>query len=292
MEPHIRVGSIVVIKPSATYEVGDVITFGQDTKTQIPTTHRIVATEGVGAALTFTTKGDANDAPDSSATSIRDVHGKVIFTVPYVGYFLAFAKTKLGFFLVVGIPALLVCLEEALNIIAEVRRMRSPKPTTRRVVDLRPQRPMRPQPMQRGALDIRIRTNRVPVRSYYRYTGGLGGATPKSIGMVVVLAVLIGSSTLSRVSGDTVSYYRSSQMSADNTLQAGTYDNNPPPLLKVGLFSNLSTGTSSNTTTATDTPPVDPSFNDASTTLPLDTPPTDVPVTDVGTSTDSTSTIP
>src|SRR3989344_7105026 len=63
MEPAIRTGGLVLIVPSVSYKVGDVITFGADTKTQIPTTHRIVSVEGEGSRRTFTTKGDANDAP-------------------------------------------------------------------------------------------------------------------------------------------------------------------------------------------------------------------------------------
>ena len=48
MEPAILTGSIVVIKPSSAYEVGEVITFGSDTKTQVPTTHRDVSSETRG----------------------------------------------------------------------------------------------------------------------------------------------------------------------------------------------------------------------------------------------------
>src|SRR3989344_261229 len=56
MEPAITTGGIVVIRPSTVYKVGDVITFGPDTKTQIPTTHRIVSEIGSGSSKLFTTK--------------------------------------------------------------------------------------------------------------------------------------------------------------------------------------------------------------------------------------------
>src|SRR3989344_7570939 len=54
MEPSIKTGSVVVIKPSVSYTVGDVVTFGKDTKTDIPTTHRIVSTRAVEGVLLFT----------------------------------------------------------------------------------------------------------------------------------------------------------------------------------------------------------------------------------------------
>jgi signal peptidase I len=64
MEPAIHTGSVVVVKPEASYKQGDVITFGKDTKTQVPTTHRIVDTQVKSGIMHYITKGDANNAPD------------------------------------------------------------------------------------------------------------------------------------------------------------------------------------------------------------------------------------
>ena len=123
MEPAIKTGSIVAIVPESTYKVGDVITFGADTKTQIPTTHRIVNISG-GPNPVYTTKGDANDAADQADTHLSDIHGRVIFTVPLLGYVLDFARRPVGFFLLVGVPALAIILEEIANIVREVRVMK------------------------------------------------------------------------------------------------------------------------------------------------------------------------
>lgn len=127
MEPNIKTGGVVVIKPANDYVVGDVITFGKDTKTQIPTTHRIVGVEGTGALKTFTTKGDANDAEDPTVTRLSDVHGKVIFSVPYLGFVLDFAKKPIGFALLVGVPALIIIFDEIMKIVTEVKRLRRKK---------------------------------------------------------------------------------------------------------------------------------------------------------------------
>ncbi len=75
----------------------------------------------------FTTKGDANNAPDQALTHLADIHGKVLFTIPYLGYVLAFAKTKLGFALLVGVPALAIILEELGKIIREIIALRRQK---------------------------------------------------------------------------------------------------------------------------------------------------------------------
>ena len=128
MEPAIKTGSIVVIRSESVYKVGDIITFGTDSKTQIPTTHRIVAIS-TDANPVYTTKGDANDAPDPVATHLSDIHGKVLWSAPYLGYILAFARTTLGFALLVGVPALAIILDEIGKIIREVRRLRKPRHT-------------------------------------------------------------------------------------------------------------------------------------------------------------------
>ena len=127
MEPTIKTGGVVIIKPESAYAVGDVVTFGADTKTRIPTTHRIVAIEREGPNALYQTKGDANDAPDPVTQRLRDVHGKVILTVPYLGYVLDFAKKPIGFALLVGVPATLIIFEELAKIYREVIRLRRKK---------------------------------------------------------------------------------------------------------------------------------------------------------------------
>jgi signal peptidase len=125
MEPTIRTGAIVVDKPETTYQVGDVVTFGADTKTQIPTTHRILAISGEGAGALLTTKGDANNAQDPVQTPVSAVHGKVLFSVPYLGYILNFARQPLGFVLLIGLPATLIIFDELVAIWGEVKNLRA-----------------------------------------------------------------------------------------------------------------------------------------------------------------------
>jgi signal peptidase len=130
MEPSIKTGGIVFVHPSTSYEVGDIITFGKDTKTVIPTTHRIVKVNGNGSSKTFTTKGDANDVADPTDTRLGDVSGKVVFSVPYLGFVLDFARKPLGFSLLVGVPAVVIILEEIGKIIREARLIRRRKQLT------------------------------------------------------------------------------------------------------------------------------------------------------------------
>ena len=78
MEPAIPTGSLVVIKPSDTYHVGDVITFGGSLKNNVPTTHRIVKVRAESGEKVFITKGDANAHEDSKEVREKDIVGKVV----------------------------------------------------------------------------------------------------------------------------------------------------------------------------------------------------------------------
>jgi len=123
MEPAIETGSIVVVRPAATYGVGDIITFGNDTDNEIPTTHRIVSVRGSGANTFYTTQGDANEERDPEEVPARDVVGTVLFHVPFAGYVLDFARQPLGFALLIGLPAAMIILDESMNIVKEIRAL-------------------------------------------------------------------------------------------------------------------------------------------------------------------------
>jgi signal peptidase len=132
MEPAIPTGSLVIIKPDVTtygakYNVGEIITFGPDTAREIPTTHRVLAISRDGDGFVYTTKGDANEEQDPNPVPASDVIGQVVFSLPYAGYILDFAKKPLGFTLLIGIPAAAIMLDEATVIAKEFVRMRRRK---------------------------------------------------------------------------------------------------------------------------------------------------------------------
>ena len=125
MEPAIKIGSLVVIKPASAYREGDIVTFGRDTKTDIPTTHRIMASRAESGQLLYQVKGDANEEPDQREISQREILGRVILTVPWLGFLLDFARQPLGFILLIVVPALLVIIDELRKIYLEVKRLRA-----------------------------------------------------------------------------------------------------------------------------------------------------------------------
>jgi len=132
MAPAIKMGSVVIVKPAADYKIGDVITFGPYSKTKAPTSHRIYDIKVVDGQPVYITKGDVNNAPDARELQKRDIVGKVLFSVPFVGYAVDFAKKPIGFVLIIGIPAVIIISDEVKKIIREVKNTKETKESDKR----------------------------------------------------------------------------------------------------------------------------------------------------------------
>lgn len=124
MEPAIHTGSVVVVKPAESYKAGDIITFSDKGKDKT-TTHRVLDLEVISGQTQYITKGDANNAEDTSKVSESKVIGKVLASIPYAGYLLAFAKEPLGFVLLVIVPCGIIILEEVGKIWKEVKKRKA-----------------------------------------------------------------------------------------------------------------------------------------------------------------------
>lgn len=123
MEPAIKIGSLIAIAPSNTFETGDIITFKKNQSVNKKeklgtTTHRIVGTE----KNNIITKGDANKSNDDKTIDKDLIIGKVKYIIPFLGYVISFAKTQTGFILLMVIPATIIIYSELLNIKKEVKR--------------------------------------------------------------------------------------------------------------------------------------------------------------------------
>lgn len=131
MEPTIKTGSVVLIKPLNNYKVGDVITFEGNFKDakgkKIPTTHRITEAKVDVGAVSYQTKGDANDSVDSNLIASSKVIGKVLVSVPYAGYAVAGVQTGYGLLAIVVIPAGVIIFDHVKKIVAEVKKSKKRK---------------------------------------------------------------------------------------------------------------------------------------------------------------------
>jgi signal peptidase I len=127
MEPTIKTGSLIVISPDSEYSTGDVITFNsileEDNPREYVITHRINDTKIENGSEVFETKGDANNIADNFLISEDQILGEVRFSLPYIGYLIDFAKSKIGFVILILIPTIIICYQEVQNIIKEGKRM-------------------------------------------------------------------------------------------------------------------------------------------------------------------------
>ncbi len=127
MQPAIKMGSVVVVKPVADYKINDIITFGPMTKTKPPTTHRIFDIKVANGQPIYITKGDANNAPDTREIQKKDVIGKVLFDAPYVGFAVDVVKKPWGFALIIIVPAILIIFDEGKKIYGEIKKRKEEK---------------------------------------------------------------------------------------------------------------------------------------------------------------------
>ncbi len=110
MEPAIPVGSVVVAQPVSVESLrqGDVVAYRLAGSKAPPVLHRIVNMTDAKGVRTFSLKGDANETADPKDAVLEGVGSKVLYAVPYLGYFADFVQGRLGRALVVWLPALAV----------------------------------------------------------------------------------------------------------------------------------------------------------------------------------------
>ena len=110
MEPAIHTGSVIVDLPIAAKDVkiGDIITFQSPADSTKLITHRVVQVESGPGGISFITKGDANSASDSWRVPASGNGYKFWFSIPGIGFLLAWLQSPLGRILFLVIPAILL----------------------------------------------------------------------------------------------------------------------------------------------------------------------------------------
>lgn len=113
MEPTYHVGSLIYVQ-SVDYKelkVGDPITFmiSQDTVV----THRIIevlADEEDPNTIRYFTQGDANTVADGTSVHYKNIIGKPVFSIPYLGYVSNYIQKPPGMYVAIAAGAILILL--------------------------------------------------------------------------------------------------------------------------------------------------------------------------------------
>lgn len=110
MEPVYHVGSLIYVKNVDVEDLkaGDPITFAMSE--ELVATHRIVDVIETEDGTAFVTKGDANDTNDANPVNYRNVIGKPVFSVPYLGYAISFVRRPPGLFIAVAAVAIILLI--------------------------------------------------------------------------------------------------------------------------------------------------------------------------------------
>ena len=111
MEPAMRAGALAMMLPvdAEDVKVGDIITFDPpwDSDPEVIVSHRVIGVY-YNEDIIFDTKGDATEESDPYYVPAQNVQGRVVFSVPYLGYvansIIGYIRTWLGFVTLVCIP--------------------------------------------------------------------------------------------------------------------------------------------------------------------------------------------
>jgi signal peptidase len=123
MEPKIHTGSVVIDNTANSYKLKNVITF-KVPNSKDTVTHRIVQISTKNSVTSYHVKGDANPTPDPDPVLKSNVVGKVLFSIPELGYLIAFIRTLPGLIIFIAIPGIIIISDEIANIKDEVRKIR------------------------------------------------------------------------------------------------------------------------------------------------------------------------
>ncbi|ASJ01776.1 hypothetical protein A3L09_00110 [Thermococcus profundus] len=89
MEPLFNPGDMVILEEinGSQVSVGDVVAFHPpNSKPGTFVTHRVIEIVHQNGTAFIRTKGDNNEDPDGFLTPVENVRGRVIFSIPYLGY--------------------------------------------------------------------------------------------------------------------------------------------------------------------------------------------------------------
>jgi signal peptidase len=109
MAPTIETGDIIVTRMTTPdeVEVGDVVTFRDDTRGNELVSHRVMKIKPEDGHLSFVTRGDANTGVERWSIERTGSLGIVSFQAPKVGYFLRMPNPAMRMGLIVAAALLL-----------------------------------------------------------------------------------------------------------------------------------------------------------------------------------------
>ena len=121
MEPAIKVYDVIFdvrVDDPKTVKVGDIITFisTSSISKDMTVTHRVMDIRVNEGKYEFVTKGDNNLTADSDTAKAENILGRTTFKIPQLGRIQIILATKMGWFMIVLIPALGVVIYDIMKL--------------------------------------------------------------------------------------------------------------------------------------------------------------------------------
>jgi signal peptidase I len=102
-------GSIAITRriDAEAVKVGDVVAIKKSSRS-LPVLHRVIGIDTSSGVPKYVTQGDANKAPDADPVSLRGAGDKVLFSIPWLGHLVHFARGAAGRVFLLFLPATLL----------------------------------------------------------------------------------------------------------------------------------------------------------------------------------------
>ena len=123
MSPTIKKGSILITEASEVYQTSDVITFLDPRNGYSKITHRINNVKIVNDEVVYKTKGDGNEDIDPWDVASGSVVGRVVFVIPFVGFFVSAIRSPFGLLFLIILPLGVLFFMELEMLINNINRI-------------------------------------------------------------------------------------------------------------------------------------------------------------------------
>ncbi|SHI42140.1 signal peptidase, endoplasmic reticulum-type [Dethiosulfatibacter aminovorans DSM 17477] len=121
MSPEFKTGSLILVDAGETeFSRGDIITYIKDDG-NLSTTHRIVEVYE-GETTRYITRGDANEIDDPLPVFEDEIIGRVVLSIPLIGYVLGFIQKRWAFVALWLVPSVVIVLFIIREIMKELER--------------------------------------------------------------------------------------------------------------------------------------------------------------------------
>ena len=94
------------IQPEA-IRVGDIVAIKRSSRA-LPILHRVIEIDTSDGTRRFVTRGDANQEPDAQPATLHGPGDRIVFSIPWLGYLVHFARSSAGRIFLLFVPATLL----------------------------------------------------------------------------------------------------------------------------------------------------------------------------------------